>query len=91
MNRHGSVFILRGDLLSAEDRILLQTAARAVLLSRRGTLAEQVVRQPRSEAASVPLPRRLPTMQVIGCLRRRGPTSSSSTASAASLRTAVST
>ena len=59
----GSVFILRGDLISAEDRILLQTAARAVLLSRRGTLAEQVVRQPRSEAALVPLARRLPAMK----------------------------
>ena len=34
----GNVFILRGDLISAEDRTLLQTAARAVLLSRRGTL-----------------------------------------------------
>ncbi len=55
----GSVFILRGDLISAEDRILLQTAARAVLLSRRGTLSEQVVR-PRSEAALVPLAQRLP-------------------------------
>ena len=40
---HGNVFILRADLVSAEDRILLQTAARAVLLSRRGTLAEQIV------------------------------------------------
>jgi cyclic beta-1,2-glucan synthetase len=59
----GSVFILRGDLISAEDRILLQTAARAVLLSRRGTLAEQVVRQPRSEAALVPLARRVPAIK----------------------------
>src|ERR1019366_1068426 len=31
---HGGVYILRGDQLSAEDRTLLQTAARAVLLSR---------------------------------------------------------
>ena len=64
----GSVFILRGDRISAEDRILLQTAARAVLLSRRGTLAEQVMRQPRSEAALVPLARRQPRDQIIGCL-----------------------
>ena len=41
---HGGVHILRGDLLTAEDRTLLQTAARAVLLSRRGSLAEQVIR-----------------------------------------------
>ena len=32
---HGGVYILRGDQLSAEDRTLLQAAARAVLLSRR--------------------------------------------------------
>ncbi len=54
---HGSVFILRADLVSAEDRTLLQTVARAVLLSRRGTLAEQVTRLSRSEAPSLP-PRR---------------------------------
>ena len=41
---HGGVFVLRGERLTAEDRILLQTAARAVLLSRRGSLADQVVR-----------------------------------------------
>ncbi len=67
----GSVFILRGDLISAEDRTLLQTAARAVLLSRRGTLAEQVVRQPRSEAALVPLARRLPVMKSLDVLPPR--------------------
>ena len=40
----GGIFVLRGDLLSDEDRDLLRTVARAVLLSRQGTLAEQVVR-----------------------------------------------
>ena len=55
----GGVFVLRGDLISAEDRTLLQTAARAVLLSRRGSLAEQVVHQ-RSEAAALRLPRHRP-------------------------------
>ena len=64
----GSVFILRGDLISAEDRSLLQTAARAVLLSRRGTLAEQVVRQPRSEPAAVRLPRRLSATESLDTL-----------------------
>ena len=39
---HGRVYMLRGDRLSTEDRTLLQTAARAVLLSRRGSLADQV-------------------------------------------------
>ncbi|MGZ6270410.1 MAG: GH36-type glycosyl hydrolase domain-containing protein, partial [Candidatus Limnocylindrales bacterium] len=41
---HGGVYILRGDQLSAEDRTLLQAAARAVLLSRRGGLVDQVIR-----------------------------------------------
>jgi len=40
----GSVFVLRAELLSLEVRNLLPSAARAVLLSRRGSLAEQVKR-----------------------------------------------
>jgi cyclic beta-1,2-glucan synthetase len=47
--RRGGVHILRGDQLSAEDRTLLQSAARAVLLSRRGSLADQVIRLERPE------------------------------------------
>jgi cyclic beta-1,2-glucan synthetase len=50
----GSIFILRGDLLSEADRDLLRAAARAVLLSRHGTLAEQVVRHLRVEPAPEP-------------------------------------
>src|SRR5205814_10674999 len=38
-----------GDRLSSEDRTAIQTAARAVLLSRRGSLAEQVIRLERPE------------------------------------------
>jgi cyclic beta-1,2-glucan synthetase len=56
---HGSVFILRSDRISAEDRTLLQTAARAVLLSSGGTLAEQIRRRQRSQAAAVALSQRL--------------------------------
>jgi cyclic beta-1,2-glucan synthetase len=63
--------MLRADLVSTEDRTLLQTAARAVLLSRRGTLAEQVVRQQRSQAAAVPLPRRLPATKSLEVLPPR--------------------
>src|SRR5271155_2491397 len=40
----GKIFLLRGDLLTPEARTQLQAVARAVLLSRRGTLAEQIVR-----------------------------------------------
>jgi cyclic beta-1,2-glucan synthetase len=48
---HGGVHILRGDQISTEDRTLLQSAARAVLLSRRGSLADQVIRLERAAAA----------------------------------------
>ena len=40
----GGVFILRADIISADARRMLLTAARAVLLSRRGSLAEQIER-----------------------------------------------
>src|SRR5229473_540544 len=55
----GSVYILRADLLSVDARIALQTVARSVLLSRRGSLAEQVkrVREPKPVIA----PRRRPS------------------------------
>ena len=52
----GAVFILRGDQLSAEDRTLLQAAARAVLLSRRGSLADQVIRLERPARFVPPAP-----------------------------------
>jgi cyclic beta-1,2-glucan synthetase len=54
----GGVYILRGDQLSTEDRTMLQAAARAVLLSRRGSLADQVIRLERPErpVASLPPP-----------------------------------
>jgi cyclic beta-1,2-glucan synthetase len=43
----GGVHILRADQLTIEDHTLLQTAARAVLLSRQGSLADQVIRMER--------------------------------------------
>ncbi|MGZ6267916.1 MAG: GH36-type glycosyl hydrolase domain-containing protein, partial [Candidatus Limnocylindrales bacterium] len=52
--RHGGVYILRGDQLSTEDRTLLQAAARAVLLSRRGSLADQVIRVEHPETVAPP-------------------------------------
>ncbi|HEX7950429.1 MAG TPA: glucoamylase family protein [Candidatus Limnocylindrales bacterium] len=54
----GRVSILRGDQLSAEDRTMLQAAARAVLLSRRGSLADQVIRLERPERPVASLPPR---------------------------------
>jgi cyclic beta-1,2-glucan synthetase len=43
----GFIFVMRVDQLLLEDRRLLQTAARAVLVGKRGTLAEQLLRHPR--------------------------------------------
>ena len=40
----GAVFLLRADLLPVEARNLLQTVARVVIVSRRGSLADQVKR-----------------------------------------------
>lgn len=49
--QQGDIFVLQGDLLSVENRRLLQTVARVVLVSRRGTLAEQLLRNLRPEVA----------------------------------------
>jgi cyclic beta-1,2-glucan synthetase len=56
---HGSVFVLREDLLPAPDLALLRSAARLLILANRGTLAEQVVRQITPSPAPRP-PRRRP-------------------------------
>jgi cyclic beta-1,2-glucan synthetase len=46
----GGVFILRADIISSEARRMVLTAARAVLLSRRGSLVEQIERLELSSA-----------------------------------------
>jgi cyclic beta-1,2-glucan synthetase len=42
LNRRGGIFLLRADQMSGADRVLLETAARAVLDGERGRLAEQL-------------------------------------------------
>ena len=49
----GTVYVLRGELVTESSRELLQTAARVVLVARRGTLADQLARVREPE----PLPR----------------------------------
>jgi len=47
---HGSVFVLREDILPQEDLILLRSAARVLIQASRGSLSEQVIRMGRSAA-----------------------------------------
>ena len=51
LDRPGGVFIRRGEQMSEEDRSLLQTLARVVLLDDAGTLIEQVERRGRVDVA----------------------------------------
>ena len=53
----GRIFLLRGDLISPQTRTQLQCIARVVLLSRRGTLAEQISRSQHGEVSKIPEPR----------------------------------
>jgi cyclic beta-1,2-glucan synthetase len=56
-NVRGGIFLLRADLISAQERALLQTVARCVLLSQRGTLSEQITRFQRAEVVVPAIPR----------------------------------
>jgi cellobiose phosphorylase len=58
LNRKGGIFIRRLEQMSDEDRILIQTVARAVISDRGGTLAEQMERAGWAEIA---IPRLFPT------------------------------
>ncbi|HKY47284.1 MAG TPA: glucoamylase family protein [Acidimicrobiia bacterium] len=53
----GRVFVLNGPLLTPADRMTLQAAARAVLLSHHGTLADQLARRPPEPLAPLLRPR----------------------------------
>jgi len=55
----GRIFLLHADRLAPEDRVLLQTAARLVLLSREGSLTEQLMRVEQPDGVvALPLPKR---------------------------------
>jgi cyclic beta-1,2-glucan synthetase len=61
----GGVFVLDGSQLPADDRAVLHSSARAVLLSHHGTLADQLARRPATEpgpqVGKVPVARRRAT------------------------------
>lgn len=52
-DKPGGVFVLRSDLMSEQDKLLLHTVARVVLVTERGTLEEQLARRP-GEGTSPP-------------------------------------
>jgi cyclic beta-1,2-glucan synthetase len=76
-DRPGGIFVRPADQISDEDRILLQSVARAILLDSRGPLADQVNRQlvvdqpgppmtpTRSRPPSASLPTELPRRDLI--------------------------
>ena len=53
----GSVYALRADLMSVEVRALLNSAARVVLVARRGPIVDQLARLPRSPTRLSPVHR----------------------------------
>ncbi len=55
----GDIYLLRADLLQVQDKLLLQTAARAILTNRQGSLSEQVMRVKRTESKPVRSARKL--------------------------------
>jgi cellobiose phosphorylase len=59
IDRPGGIFVRHADQISGEDRILIQSVARAILTDSRGTLAEQMNR--RSSPLEVRVPRFKPS------------------------------
>src|SRR5260370_5006303 len=57
-DRPGRIFVRSGDHIASEDRILLQSVARAIITDSRGTLEDQIDRRAPVEA---PVPRLTPT------------------------------
>ncbi|MEO8738666.1 MAG: glucoamylase family protein [Casimicrobiaceae bacterium] len=45
MNRPGGIFVRRGDQISEEDRVLLESVARVIIADSKGSLAEQFARR----------------------------------------------
>jgi len=54
VDKPGGIFVRRGEQMSEEDRALMQTVARVILVDDAGTLLEQVERRGRTEL-SIPL------------------------------------
>ncbi len=59
INRQGGIFVRPAEQISDEDRILLQSVARAIFIDSRGTLAEQISRR---DPAAIRIPRLKPSL-----------------------------
>jgi cellobiose phosphorylase len=68
LDRPGGIFVRRGEQISEEDKVLLQTVARIIVSDGAGTLAEQVDRRSRIDVMPPLLPgherRAAPSLQV---------------------------
>jgi cyclic beta-1,2-glucan synthetase len=70
----GSVYALRANRMSVEARALLQSAARVVLIARRGPIADQFARLPQPPIRPLPVRRQKPAMPAPGRAAAPAPT-----------------
>jgi cyclic beta-1,2-glucan synthetase len=71
----GSVYALRADRMSVEARALLQSAARVVLIARRGPIVDQLARLPQPPIRPLPVRRQKPALPAPGRAAAPAPTS----------------
>ncbi|HEY5946986.1 MAG TPA: glucoamylase family protein, partial [Kofleriaceae bacterium] len=66
LDKPGGIFVRRSEQIADEDKVLLQTVARIIVVDTAGTLAEQMTRKPRIElpAPLLPSPRVMPEIEV---------------------------
>jgi cyclic beta-1,2-glucan synthetase len=73
MNRPGGIFVRPGDQISEEDRVLIESAARAIICDSKGTLAEQIAGRTLPEVRT---PKLVPTREHRAVFPPTGPSTS---------------
>jgi cyclic beta-1,2-glucan synthetase len=61
LDKPGGVFVRRSDIMPEEERILLHSVARVVIVSERGSLEDQLVRRPVEDSLPPPFAPRTPS------------------------------
>jgi cyclic beta-1,2-glucan synthetase len=61
LDQPGGVFVRRSDIMPEEERILLHSVARVVIVSERGSLEDQLVRRPIEDPLPLPFTPRTPS------------------------------